>query len=659
MNLDAKMNRRLLVMGALVLAIGVILIFRLWTLQIIQHDQFQERADNNLRRIATTTAIRGRIFDREGRELVTNRPTMAVVAPALRIDDYEAFQNLSVDTDNEHDNARNQAIIDWVNLLADTLNMDTEDVVRNLTTTREGPLELRLLAIDVSMETVSYITEHRSKFEGVEIEARAVREYPHGSVAAHILGYTGNISDAELDLEAFADYVPSDIVGKTGVERSFEHVLQGVRGTRVLEVNAQGRLQHVVEETEPAAGQDIYLTIDLYIQKATELALRNALQAAHREGYTGAQAGSAVVMEVETGEVLALASYPTYYPEEFIGGISQERWAALTDEDAHNPLNNRAISSAYPPASTFKSFMAIAAMDRLDWTANTTNVCTGTWTGFGDQWPWHCWRRHGHGPMNLYNAISYSCNVPFYSIGATFHARGFEDEGETAGVELQEVVRTFGYGRRTGIDLPGESPGRVPDPDWKYQWNRDFPEYRRWVAGDTVNFSIGQGDVLATPLQVAYSHLPIANGGKSLRPQILHSVRDSRGELVHQVEPELSENQPEVSEEALAVLQESLRLVITRGTGLNAFRGFQVPVAGKTGTAEVGRVINSETGERDQDGHSWFVGYAPAHDPQYVVAVMIENAGGGGAIAAPATRQILGEIFDIEEEWVRARDESR
>ena len=662
MSLDTSINRRLLVIGALVLAIGIILVFRLWTLQVIQHEHFQDRADNNLRRVATTSAVRGRIFDREGRELVTNRPTMAVMAPALRVDNYEAFRELPLDSDSEAVNRHNQEIHDWVYRIADVLDLLPENVVESLTTAREGPLELRLLAIDVPMETVSYITEHSDKFAGVEIEARAVREYPHGSLAAHVLGYTGNISDTELDLEAFADYVPSDIVGKTGAERSFEHVLQGVRGTRVLEVNAQGRLQRIVEETEPAAGQDIYLTIDLYIQKATEQALQNALRVAWGQGIHEAQGASAVVLDVHTGEVLALASYPTFEPEEFIGGISQELWAELTGEDSHFPLTNRAINSAYPPASTIKSFLSVAAIDRLEWSPHHTTICTGSWMGFGELWPWHCWRRHGHGPMNMYQAMYNSCNIPFYVMGAAFHGRGHEDENGrwVAGVELQEILRTFGYGRRTGIDLPGEARGRVPDPEWKFEWNRDFPENRDWFGGDTVNLSIGQGDMLATPLQVAYSYVPFANEGVALRPQILHSIRDSRGEIIHQVEAQPSEIQPDASEEALDIVREALRLVTTRGagTGREALSGFPVAVAGKTGTAEVGR-RNPITGERDVEGHSWFVGYAPAHDPQYVVAVMVENSGGGGAIAAPAARQIFGALFDIEEGWVHARDESR
>lgn len=633
-------NKRLLVLGLIVCIIGLVLIFRLWTLQFIQHEDFQDRADNNLRRETTTQAIRGRIFDREGRELVTNRPTMAVTAPALRINSYEYFDDLS------------DAQQEWVQDLAQTLGISDQTVVERLTTTREGPLEPRLLAIDVPIETISYIAEHSERFEGVSVEARAVREYPHGSVAAHILGYTGGISDAELEQEAFAAYVPSDIVGKTGVERSFEHILQGVRGVRTLEVNAQGRVQRVISETEPTPGQDIYLTIDLYIQIAAEEALREALQVAQRRGYTDARGASAVVMDPNTGAILAMASYPSYNPAEFIDGISHARWEELTDEDSGFPLTNRAISSAQPPASTFKSFMTVAAIDRLDWGAHRTYVCTGTWTGFGEQWPWRCWLRTGHGATNLYRANYDSCDVPFYEMGRAFHQRWYTDGKE----EIQEIARSFGYGRRTGIDLPGEAGGRVPDAEWKHQWNYDFPEHRQWIAGDTVNMSIGQGDMLATPLQVAYSHVPFVTGGTALRPQVLHSIRDSRGESIREIQPEESEIQPEVSDEAIRVIQDSLRLVVTRGTGRSSFSGFPVPVAGKTGTAETGR-RDPVTGERDQDSHSWFVGYAPAQDPQYLAVVLAEHSGGG--IAAPAVRQIFAEIFDVEESWVNVNDPSR
>jgi len=636
--IESRINRRLFVLLVMVIVIVVVLAFRLWTLQIIQHDYFQNRADNNLRRLSTTASIRGRIFDRNGNPLVTNRPTMAVMAPALRIKNFEEFDQLS---DSQQQ---------WVHRLAETLDLSPEEVVARLTTTREGPLDLRLLAIDVPMPTVSYLVEHSNEFAGVEIEARAVRQYPEGNLAAHVLGYAGNISDKELNMAAFADYIPSDVVGKTGAERAFEHILQGVRGTRVLEVNAQGHLQRVIEETEPTAGQDIYLTICIDVSRVAQQALADALRTAQSNGFTDAQAGSAVVMDVRTGEVLAMVNLPTYYPEEFIDGIPQERWAELTDEDSNFPLTNRAISSMYPPASTFKSFMTFAIVDKLHWEPSKSFRCEGTWTGFGEQWPWRCWLRTGHGWMDMYASTIHSCDVYFYEAGRAFYLR--EDE------EIQAAARAFGYGERTGIALPGETRGRVPDAEWKAYWNRDFPEYRQWVPGDTVNLSIGQGDMLATPLQLAYSHVPIANGGTAWQPQILHSIRDNRGEIVREMEPTLSENQPEFSDQAFLIVQRALRRVITDGTGRSAFRGFPIQVAGKTGTAEVGR-RDPVTGERDQDSHALFVGYAPADNPQYVAAVIIEHAGGGGAVAGPAVRQIFAHLFGQEVELVLATDDSR
>ena len=637
MTVEPRIDQRLFVLVLIIIAIVIILALRLWTLQIIQHDHFQERADNNLRRVSTTQSVRGRIFDRNGVPLVTNRSTMAVMAPALRIDGYHQFYRLS------------EGQQEWVNRLAEVLDMTPEDVVARLTTTREGPLDLRLLST-VSMETAAFIAEHSNEFAGVEINALAVREYPEGSLAAHVLGYTGSISDAEMALPAFEGYNPSDIVGKTGIERSFEHILQGVRGTRVLEVNAQGQPQRVIEETEPTAGQDIYLTIDIEVNRAAERALADALRMAWSRGHTDAQAGSAVVMNVNTGEIIAMANVPTFYPEEFIGGISTERWEELTGEDSNLPLINRSISALYPPASTFKSFMTFAMVDKLEWETNRSYLCTGTWTGFGDLWPWRCWVRTGHGWIDMYASNIDSCDVYFYEAAVSFHLRDEE--------EIQETARAFGYGRRTGIDLPDERRGRVPDAEWKAYWNQDFPEYRNWVPGDTVNLSIGQGDLLSTPLQVAYSYVPIANGGTLWQPQILHSVKDSRGELMREIEPMKSEIQPDFSEESYQIVKDSLRGAVVRGTAQSAFRGFPIPVAGKTGTAEVG-VRDPITGYRDQDDHAWFVAYAPAYDPQYVAVVLIEHGGSGGRIAAPAVRQIFAELFGQEVELVTVDDESR
>jgi len=261
-----------------------------------------------------------------------------------------------------------------------------------------------------------------------------------------------------------------------------------------------------------------------------------------------------------------------------------------------------------------------------------------------------CWNHAGHGEKSLVGALRDSCDVYFYEAGKRFYQRDEE--------ELQKYVRSFGYGELTGIDLPGEAKGRVPDATWKKTWNEDYPEYQQWLPGDTVSLSIGQGDLLATPLQVAASHGAIANDGKLYKPHVLLSIHDGMDNVVRETKAELNSVQPIANKSSLSTVQRALREVITDGTGRSAFRNFGVAVAGKTGTAEMGRK-DPITGKRDQDDYAWFVGYAPSSKPKYAVAIMIEQGGSGGGIAAPAARQIFAKLFDQKVELVNATDNSR
>jgi penicillin-binding protein 2 len=534
--------------------------------------------------------------------------------------------------------------------LAHALKLSRDEVIEKLTTTKEGALDLRQLAVDVSIETVSYLTEHSTDFPGVEVEARAVREYPQGKLAAHVLGYTGSISDADLNDQAFKDYEPSDIVGKAGAERAFENVLQGVRGTRTIEVNAQGQPQRIVEETPPEPGQDVYLTIDSAIQKVAEKALADACKTAQKDGFKNAKAASAVVLDVTNGEVIAMANLPTYEPAEFIGGIPSKRWKELNNKKSNYPLTNRAMMSMYPPASTFKSFVALGGLNDKILSAVTTFDCKGKWIGLGKQWPRMCWNHAGHGKLALRGAIEESCDVYFYETGKRFY-----EDGEEL---LQTYVRGFGYGAVTGIDLPGEAPGRVPDAAWKKKWNQDYPEYQQWLPGDTVSLSIGQGDLLATPLQVANSYAAIAHDGTVLTPHILKAIQDGSGQIVYEQKSVKQKKQPQASASSIRTVQTALRGVVTEGTGKSPFRNFSVAVAGKTGTAEMGRK-DPVTGKSDQDDYAWFVGYAPATKPKYAVTVLIEQGGHGGSIAGPAARQIFAKLFHKKVELIHATDNSR
>lgn len=608
---------RLLAFAGVVLVIFFVLAVRLYTMQILEGKSYSTAALENTMRESTTIAPRGRIFDRNGVPLVTNRSTIAVLAPSSIREDKELVARL-----------------------AKILNMTSDQVIERASTQKEAALDLRMIAIDVPMESVAYISEHSNEFVGVEVQARAVRQYPNGTLAAHVLGYTGEISDTDLNSADFADYNPSDIVGKTGAERQFESVLQGVRGRRVMEVDATGKPREIVEEIPPESGQDIKLTIDIEVQRVAEKALADALQDAQKKDFKNAQAGSAVAIDITNGEVIAIANLPTYNPEDFIGGISQETWKQFTSKDSNYPLTNRAIMSMYPPASTFKVITGLTALNYGLATTNTTFTCTGLWKGLGEDWGKWCWKHSGHGPENLRGSLMDSCDTYYYEIGLRDYETGKEN--------LQTVSREFSYGSKTGIDLPGEVKGRVPDAKWKAEWNENYPEYKKWLPGDTVNMVIGQGDLLATPLQVAVSYGGIAEKGKIFKPYVLKEVLDSEAKTVIETKPKIA-FEPKVSKNSLNIINNNLRAVVSDGTAASAFRGFSVDVAGKTGTAQM-------TGK---DDYAWFVGYAPANNPKYAVVVMVEQGGSGGGIAGPAARQIFAQLFGKKVEHVGATDNSR
>jgi len=617
------LRARFLILGALVIAVLVLLGARLWSLQLLNGKQYTQQAANNRTRTSTTAATRGRIFDRNGVPLVVNRSSMAVMAPT--------YIKAIVDKNN------NPIIVDR---LASVLNMSEKDILDKLNNARDAPLDPHVLAIDVSMQQIAYISEHSTLFPHVTIQALAVRQYPQGALAAQVLGYTGEISDTELNSPAFSGYQASDIVGKSGAEREFENALQGVRGTSKLEVDADGIPKQVLSSTPAQPGEDVRLTIDVNVQRVAEKALTDALTTAQQKGAKNAKAASAIALNVKTGEVLAMASEPSYDPALFIGGISTTAWKQLNAKESEYPLTNRAISSMYPPASTFKAFVALGALNNGIATANTTFDCQGRWTGLGAQWGKWCWNHYGHGTLDMSQAIAESCDIYFYNIGKRFYEKG--------GELLQKYVRTFGYGSVTGIDLPGESAGRVPDAAWKKAWNANYPELQQWVPGDTVNMAIGQGDMLATPLQVAVSYAAIANDGVVMKPHILESLISNSGQTAMTYKPEKEKVQPKVSASSVATIQSALREVITDGTARSAFRNYQTPVAGKTGTAQV----------LGKDDYGWFVGYAPANDPKYCVVVMVEQSG-ASAVTAPAARQIFEQLFGQHVEHITATDNPR
>lgn len=612
-----QLKGRFATLGIVVLLMLGVLLVRLWSMQVIAGESYAAMADDNRVREIPIDAPRGRILDRNKRPLVSNRSSMAVLGePSL----------------TGHP--------DTIASLSGLLDVPVDEIESRLESVKEAPLEPRVIAFDVPMETVAYLEEHETLFPGTEVRTIAVRQYPYHSLAAHVLGYTGEISDLELKDADISGYEAGDVVGKTGAERQFEGVLQGDKGSRRIEVDARGRPRRVLQELDPVPGRDVILTVDRDLQKVTEEALAQALEDAHKEKYRKAKAGAAVVLDVRTGEVLSMASLPTYDPELFLGGIAEKDWKRLNSKESEYPLNNRVTMSAYAPGSTFKAITGLAGLRyglASEW---KQFYCPGKWTEMGEQWPKWCWNKAGHGTVSFHEGIADSCDTVFYEIGYSFYKRKKE--------ELQSFSREFGLGSPTGIDLPGEVDGRVPDAAWKRAFNESYPEYRAWLPGDTVNMAIGQGDLLLTPLQLASVYAGIANDGKVMRPHVLKSVLDGEGRPATETAPVVA-YRPKVDKADLAIMRRGLLSVTQDGTAEGAFRGFGADVCGKTGTAQV----------YGKDDYAWFAAFAPAAAPKYAVVVMVEQGGHGGSVAAPAARQILAKALGLPVEHVRAYDESR
>ncbi len=612
-----SLKGRFAVLGVVVLVMLVALAARLWGMQVLSGSTFAAAAEGNRIREVSLPAARGRILDAKGRPLVTNRPVMAVTAQATVSEDATLVAKLST-----------------------VIGVTPLEITQRLASYKLERLAPRLLKVDVPMQAASFLVEHASEFPGVSVAESAVRVYPGGSLAAHVLGYTGEISETQLGSAALPDAKIGDVVGKSGVESFYDRVLQGEKGFQRFEVDNQGRIRTVLAEGAPRAGKDIRLTIDRDVQAVAEKSLSDAIAEAHRRGFVHARAGAAIVLDVKTGAVVAMASAPTYDPSVFLGGISQADWAQLNAKSSEYPLNNRAIMAASPPASTFKAVTAMAGLQTGLLSPSTSFNCPGFWTGFGKQWGKWCWLHSGHGTLSLNSAIAQSCDGYFYGVGKRFY--------DAKGEKLQDFARTMGLGAKLGIDLSGEVPGRIPDIAWKKAYNKNYPEYQQWLPGDTVNMAIGQGDLLLTPLQLASVYATLGNGGKVIQPHVLDAVLAPDGTV--SVEASVSVvYDPHLTAANLSTLRHALVSVTTAGTGASAFRGFSVSVAGKTGSAQV-------TGK---DDYALFACYAPAAAPRYAIVVVVEQGGHGGSVAAPAARQIMSKLFGKKYTTVHATDASR
>ncbi len=594
-------RRRFYLYTLAVVLVFVLLLLRLWYLQVISYEDLFDRSVRNRTRMLITEAPRGPVYDRHGVLLVDNRPAFQIsVMRQDIVQRDELFERLSglLDVSVEHLEMRWQQ-------------------GRRLPVYRPVPL-----MVDVDRELVERVQENSLDLPGVLIEVRPIRDYPEPDAVAHVIGYLGEITEKELRSARSEEYRGGDLVGKVALERAYEDNLRGNKGQQLIEVDVQGRLLRMLQAESPEPGKKIHLTVDLELQKAVVAAF-------------GERAGAAVALDVHSGEVLAMVSLPTYNPAQFARGISSDEWRDLL-ANRRNPLQNKAITGLYPPASTFKMIVALAALREDIATPDRVIQCDGDLV-VGDS-RFRCWKHRGHGLTDLKKALRESCDVYFYQVGLEL---GID--------KLAAAAKEFGLGSSLGFSLPGERAGTMPSREWK---RRQINE--PWYAGETVIAAIGQGYVLTTPLQLAVMTAALANGGKVLKPQIVHRIEGWNNTTTQLFEPELI-RQLDYSPAHLEAVNEGMFAVVNdlRGTGHRA-QLEEVMVAGKTGTSQVVRRLSDEeeellTGDELipylRRSHGLFVAYAPAENPEIAVAVVVEHGQSGGGVAAPIAREIISRYF--------------
>jgi penicillin-binding protein 2 len=583
-----------LVIATVILGIAFLaLTSRLWYLQVLKGNEFEKFSLDNRIRIERVPAPRGRILDRFGRELVVNRPSFDVYALPEEIQDVSRLSGS----------------------LSGILNLEPGYVEGKLDAAKKvNRFEPVLIAKDINRDQLAYIEARKSSLPGLIVEVSNLRKYPHGKLGASFLGYIGKVSEAELEKDPKINR--NDLVGKSGIERSWQSSLSGEDGFIQIVTDALGRevdstlfMRDLVNK-KSVSGNDVILAIDIDLQRAAEQAL-------------GEEAGSIVAVDVNTGEVLALASSPTFNPEDFIKGIDSKTWSRLI-EDKSFPLLNRATQGVYAPGSVFKVVPAVAGLNEGVIDANTVVNCPGYYK-LGTS-TFRCWKRGGHGLVNLRLAIVRSCDVYFYKLA------------EKLGIDrFSKYMKVFGFGSPSGIGIE-EREGVSPSREWKLD---KFG--KPWYQGETIVSAIGQGYVSSTPLQIAMMTAAVANGGAVLKPNIVRKIKTRDGEDVVQNSPQVVANIP-LDGELLKQIQDALTAVVNEpgGTGRQA-RIEDYTVAGKTGTAQVVS-LDYQSNEKKYKDHAWFTSYAPAEAPEIAVSVLVEHGGKGGSVAAPLAKQII-EIY--------------
>ena len=602
METSDAIKKKILIFAILVVVSFLCLWMRIWYLQILKWQYLTGLSENNRVRMVTLPASRGMIKDRNGETLVSIRPAFNLYLTP------EDARNLDSSLDK----------------LAQRISLDREKLKKKIAQTKS--FKEVLIKGDIPREEVAFVEENNMSLPGIRIRAEPLRNYVFNNLASHTLGYLGEISKASLERLKDPAYRQGDFVGKNGLENIYESLLRGKKGYKEVEVDVSGRELKTLRKLSPESGNNLILTLDVKIQEELEKLMTETAEQNMN--------GSVVVMKVQTGEIIAITSKPSFDPNKFAAGISTRNWRDLVTDEWH-PLQNRSIHGQYPPGSTYKIVTAIAGLGEGVIKPDTSIFCPGHFKlGRGR---YRCWKKSGHGFMNLHDALVQSCDVYFYTIG---HRLGIDT--------IAKYAKRFGLGRSTRLGLSREKKGLVPTTQWKLL-NKKEP----WLLGETISASIGQGFNLVTPIQQVIMMAAVANRGILLKPYLVKRIEGPEGQLRQEFFPEII-GQIGVDPDHLEQVRMALRDVVNgaRGTGKKS-RLKNIIVSGKTGTSQVVRMKSDEELEKGEAipvkyrDHAWFVAFAPYEKPVLAVAIIVEHGGHGGATAGPIAGKIFKKYFKL------------
>ncbi len=577
----------------------LIIIIRLWYLQLIKDNYYKRLAENNRIRLAKISAPRGIVFDADNNRLIENRPGFDIILVREDIKDWARLKKV----------------------LPSLVNIARDDMDRKLNKAKNNPPYQPIkLKHDIDWNDAAKIEIFQIDLPGISLAVSPRRLYPRGGIASHLLGYIGEVDEDDLKRLEGPRYSAGDMIGKYGIENSWDEYLRGINGSKQVEVDATGRGIGLLKQVNPIPGNNIHLTIDLHTQDTAAKVM---------EGKSGA----IVALDPNNGKIKAMFSSPSFDPNLFIKGLTQEEWERLIKSPFHI-LTNKTIQGQYPPASTLKPIVAAALLEERI-VSPSTFIYSGPSFSYGDR-VYRDWKQEGHGEINIYRAIVESSDTFFYQTGVKL---GID--------KLSYYLKRFGLDKPTGIDLRDEKHGLVPSRNWKRKVFKD-----QWYDGDTILASIGQGYMLATPLQIANAYAAIANGGTLFKPQLVDRVETPEGKVISEFEARETGTLP-VSTKTLRLIRQALAGVVhdSKGTA-RGIRMDDLKIAGKTGTAQVVRL--GEERKRPEElpyklrDHAWFVGYAPAHAPKIVVCVLVEHGGFGSETAAPLAREVIKAYLRLE-----------